>query len=98
MAGYLSFNSLTSVDLSKMKTNLCYLNIKVVVAILCLFVTVDTLGQIGKNKRRATIIDTLQVDSLQIESTQTTLIPLPERTEEGEFVLNMDSAISSLYL
>ena len=98
MAGYLSFNSMTSVDLSKMKKNLYYLNIKVLVAILCLFVTVDALGQIGKNKRRATIIDTLQVDSLQVDSTQATLIPLPKRTEEGEFVLNMDSAISSLYL
>ena len=98
MAGYLSFNSLTSVDLSKMKTNLCYLNIKVVVAILCLFVTVDTLGQIVKNKRRANVIDTLQVDSLQIDSTQTTLIPLPEKTGKGKFVLNMDSAITSLYL
>ncbi|MBM71153.1 MAG: hypothetical protein CL847_00015 [Crocinitomicaceae bacterium] len=98
MAGYLEFNSLTSVDLSNMKTNFYYLNVKVVIVTLCLFVTVDTLGQIGKNKRRTTAIDTLDGDSVQIDSTKTTLIKLPERTEEGEFVLNMDSAITSLYI
>ena len=98
MAGYLAFKSLTSVDLSKMKTIFYYLNIKVVVVFICFFVTVDTLGQIGKNKRRTTVIDTLHADSLQIDSTQTTLIPLPKKTGNGRFVLNMDSAITSLYL
>ena len=42
--------------------------------------------------------NTLSGDSLSVDSLSQNLIPLPIRDETGELVVNMDSAITALYL
>jgi len=80
-----------------MKTNLHTLSLKVGLIALCCFTTADVCAQTRK-ERKSKRVDSLQVDSLRLDSTPSSLIPLPERFGQGEFVLNMDSAITSLYL
>ncbi len=93
MARYLAFNSLTSVDLSKMNKNFNYLILRVGLIAFTLFSASNALAQKTKNRWRSQNVDTLKVDS-----SKCTLIPIPERMEEGYFMINMDSAITSIYL
>ena len=70
---------------------------KVVPLLVCLLVAFKAQAQIGKNKR-AHKTDNIVADSTTVDSTTCSLIPLPEKVGSGDFVLNMDSAITSLYL
>ena len=65
------------------------------------FFSLSAQAQKSKNRWRSAKADTLKVDSLEVElsdSSSSSLIPLPEKNGEGEIVLNMDSAITALYL
>ena len=58
-------------------------------------------AQKSKNRWHSNKADTLKVDSLEVEfsdSNSSSLIPLPEKNGKGEIVLNMDSSITALYL
>lgn len=70
---------------------------KVVPLLVCLLFAFEAQAQRGKNKR-AHKKDTIVADSTTVDSTTCSLIPLPEKVGSGDFVLNMDSAITSLYL
>ncbi len=98
MARYLAFNSLTSVDLSKMNKKFNYLILRVGLVAFALITASNVLAQKTKNRWRSQNADTLIVDTLTVDSSKCTLIPIPERTEEGDFIIKMDSAITSIYL
>ena len=69
---------------------------KVVTLLVCLLFDFEAQAQIGKNKRTQKT-DTIFADSTTVDSTTRSLIPLPEKIGSGDFVLNMDSSITSLY-
>ena len=103
MARYLAFNSLTSVDLSKMNKKFNYLILRVGLVAFALITASNVLAQKTKNRWRSQnvdtlTVDTLTVDALEVDSSKCTLIPIPEKTEEGDFIIKMDSAITSIYL
>ena len=85
-----------------MKTKFYTLSLRVVLIALCCFTTADVCAQTRKERKSkkadTLLVHSLQVDSLHLDSIQNSLIPIPERLEEGEFVLIMDSAITSIYL
>ena len=65
--------------------------------LVCLLFAFDTHAQRGKNRRAHKTV-TIVADSTTIDSTICSLVSLPEKVGSGNFVLNMDSAITSLYL
>ena len=70
---------------------------KVTLLLVCLLFAFDTHAQKGKNRRSHKTV-TIVADSTTIDSTTCSLISLPEKIGSGDFVMNMDSAITSLYL
>ena len=71
--------------------------IKFLPLLVCLLFAIDSKAQRGKNNS-AHITDTIVSDSTTVEATTCYLIPLPEKIGSGDLVMNMDSAITSLYL
>ncbi len=71
--------------------------IKVIPFLVCLLFAFEANAQRGKI-RKVHKTDAIIADSTTINSTTCSLIPLPEKNGSGNFVLNMDSAITSLYL
>ena len=69
---------------------------KVVPLLVCLLFAFEAQAQRGKNKRTHKT-DTIFSDSTIVDSTTRFLIPLPEKIGSGDFVLNRDSSITSLY-
>ena len=94
-----------------MKTNFYFLSVRVALIAFCCFITADVYAQTRKERKsrtleqskdswdsKETLVDSLQLDSLGLDSAEQSLIPLPTRLGKGEISLNMDSAITSLYI
>lgn len=94
-----------------MKTSFYFLSVRIALIAICCFLTADVYAQSRKERKSKTWVqkndscdltglrvDSLQLDSLSKNNIKQSLIPLPERVEEGEITLNMDSAITALYL
>jgi len=65
------------------------------------FFSMSLKAQKSKNWWRSAKVDTLKVDTILNESSDSTfssLIPLPRKDSLGEIVLNMDSAINAIYI
>ena len=69
---------------------------KVVPLLVCLLFASEAQAQRWKNKKEHKT-DTIVADSKTVDSMTRSLIPLPEKIGSGDFVLNMDSSITSLF-
>ena len=80
-----------------MKNELITSCVRVGLVSLCLLYPIQSLAQKTRGKWRSNKVDTVLVDTLDVDSTSNSLIPLPEKNGGGILMIHMDSAITSLY-
>ena len=80
-----------------MKNELITSCVRVGLVSLCLLYSIQSLAQKTRGKWRSNKVDTVLVDTLDVDSTSNSLIPLPEKNGGGILMIHMDSAITSLY-